>query len=268
MSVLFTWGDDDEKSIGFDIILSYNYSGESTPTSYAVEEGANVSDHIDTPLPPFTFEAFISNTPLRPASGEARLQKYGGEYSTLDLTYRTTQANKVTKTIKPPKNRQIPGIVNPVAIVGAIVNEIVDSSIEQPWIDVTEVPASQTVRVLQFASQFDLVQECLDTLEEIRSNGLLLTCYTPHKAFAQCTLTKYELQKTKETGPQAGKLQVTVHPIRIVTTKEVPRPDPTQGRTLPVAAKGVQPPAASTFASVISSVFGLRVPTASVPVKQ
>lgn len=60
--------DDQNTSIGLDVVPSENHVISSTITDHPVEEGSNISDHARPDPDRLTLECIISNTPLPPLS--------------------------------------------------------------------------------------------------------------------------------------------------------------------------------------------------------
>ncbi len=253
--VLLTWNRGLD-FVRFRFVKTYSYPATATPTSYPIEDGPNITDHVDCPPPEFTFETIVSNTPMRK-------QDIGGDgFAPLALKVPGLKIVKYTKSIEPPKNIKLRSPFDVVANIGTVIDLVSDNTIQQPWqgFEDEEIQISQTA--LQFPTRIDYVQDVYTLLKRLRASATLLQVITPLDQFTNAVITN--LAPKKGDKGAALSLSITVKPLLIVNTVKVARPDPTQGKTLGTVAKGVDPKKPKD--SALGKLLGDKAPRAVVPV--
>lgn len=248
MAILLTWNDG-EDILRFDVVTNEHGDNNATPTSFPIENGSPITDHVDAANPIITFDAFISNQPIRPGD-------YGGEYRNvkLDFAYQVVQEANTFK-VEPPKQRKIPGPLDVGGIIRAIGNELSSGSFEFTGKKATITLPSIDARVLIFDRQFDLRREYYEKLETLRQSATLIEVSTPLRTVADCVITKLAPARTKETGDGVT-FSIELQQISIVETKLVPPPRPTEPRAQVKAVKGTQKGGILGTKSVLTLIAG------------
>jgi hypothetical protein len=250
-------------ALRFDFVSEYSYPGASEIASFPVEDGPNVTDHVDVPLAPFTFSTIVSNTPLyTDATNGGRLgtQQARGIF--------LANERRTTKKITPPKSTQIPGPLDVGAAIRTVVKLLSKGDFQQPWIEFGAAE-SRAIEYLAtaFDPEFDTIADVFDTLQRLHDSSELIEVITDLRTIKNCVVASLERTRTKETGA-ALSATITMQPIRIVQTRRVPRPIPTQGRVLAKGKKdaGLAPKQPKkSLAALLADRVGADLPTVVVP---
>jgi len=81
-------------AIEFDAVMRMNDTSSSTVTSHPVERGVNVNDHVRKNADALTFDAIVTNTPLRVPS--THMGGAVGQTSSVDVSYDAMSGGNVT----------------------------------------------------------------------------------------------------------------------------------------------------------------------------
>jgi hypothetical protein len=201
----------DDTSLHFDAVLNELCEHTSTVTESAVEEGANVADHVRAENPHITLELFISNSPVRDVN-----ELYNGQVAGLEL-----------KVPEPEKSIPFTPGAAMTALGDAIGNALNPPT---PW----------KAEVLQFPERFNNVQYVESTLIEWKDNGEMGEVITPHRLYENMVITRVSKTRTKETGDGAN-ITVELKGVRLVEVKSITAPVPTETRGKVKKPKGKQP---------------------------
>ena len=223
---------------GVDLYFECNTSeaGEhtSTPTEHAVEQGANVTDHVRSNPRRFSLEVFLSNTPIT-IGGLADMQ----------FTFVELDVPKFEKPIIPT-----PGAV--LSAGAAALNALVNGK-----------PLHKAA-VLKASSKANIVKETIELLEKWRTNAVLGEVIASWGVYKNVVITKVAPSRDASTG-DAAKVSLEFTEIRLVEAKMVTAPAPSEPRGQTMVNKGRQPTEdigplsdKSTAASVYDLLFGKR----------
>ena len=203
------------KDLYFDAVVEEAAEIVSTPTEYPVEEGANVSDHVKDELKRVSLEVFVSNQPVYDWN------RRGGTVKKLPIK---------VKQYKAPL-APTPGAV--FSAVGSAVRDAVGSLLGK-----NEETAAQ---VLQFNEDFDAVAGVLATLEELQASRQLVLIITKAREYEGMFLEKIGPRRNAASGDGAT-FQLEFRQLRIVESKLVAAPTPTEVRGQIKKSKGAQSP--------------------------
>jgi hypothetical protein len=183
----------------------------SSVVDHAVEEGANVSDHVRTEPDRVTLQIFISNTPVRDTNGF-----YGMAVAGIEL-----KVPRKEKALYPT-----PGSLTSAAF------DAISSAIEGPeeW----------KALVLQSSQPFNAVKHEIGLLLDWKERGIVGDVVLEHRTYRSMVITGVSTSKTGDTG-DGIEATIELRKIRLVevTSTTLPIPSETRGHTM--KAKGRQP---------------------------
>lgn len=220
-------------SLSFDAIMSVTHVRKATSTEHAVEKGADISDHVKQELDSVSFDACISNEPVKDWNG------HGMYFSQEELQY--TQAKR-------PLPLTPGGLL--IAGVGAAIN-----SVSSPATPVK-------VGVRRFKKEGNYVAEMFAELIKIKESGQLCEVLTTDWNYENMVLVSCELKRKPEDGT-AGSFALEFRKVRVVDVAIVPAPKPTQPRAQKPkvdGSKNTEPltsPVSQPDASVAKKLWGL-----------
>lgn len=201
----------DSTILMFDAVTSEQAEHTATVTEHAVEQGANIADHVRDGLDTVTLEVLVSNTPTRDVNG-----MYGGTIESVEL--------------KVPKfDKGVP--LTPGGIMSAGIDAIKGLiSPEEPW----------KAQVLTFPSKFNAVKDVLTMLDDWKKQGMVGSVITGWKLYPSVVITKVSPSRNAQTG-DAASFSLEFREIRVVESKMITAPIPTEARGAIKKPKGRQP---------------------------
>lgn len=190
----------------FDVVLQETQEMTSAVTEHPVEKGANVTDHVRAENDRVSLEVYVSNSPARDVNNRGMTL----ESMTLDIP------------VIEPASLSIGGLIN-----GAF-NALQGSK-----------GPERTATVYKFSNAFDAVSDTRAILEELRTSATLLDVVTSSKDFQNMVLRSHTIKKNESTGTGAT-FALEFQQIRLVETKIVNAPIPTETRGKKAVSKGAQ----------------------------
>lgn len=205
----------------FDAVLKEVTRSIADVTEHNVEQGADVADHMRVQNAHVSLEIFVSNSPVRDVN-----QLYGGRIAGLELKVRT---------------REQPLVLTPGGLFGALASKLAGGPIAFNADD-EEVEGEELHKalVLQWPEKFDNVAYIQGQLIDWQERGVLGKVITPSRTYENVVVTLVEKTRTRETGDGAN-LTIECKGVRLVETKLVTAPIPTEARGKLSIAKGRQP---------------------------
>lgn len=201
----------DSTLLYFDAVTSEGAEHSATVTEHPVESGSDIADHVRDGLDTVTLEVFVSNTPTRDVNG-----LYGGSIESVEL--------KVPKFERP-----VP--LTPGGLMSAGIDTIKGAlSPEEPW----------KAQVLKFSSKFNAVKDVLTMLDEWKKAGMVGSVITGWKLYPSVVITRVSPSRNSSTGDGAT-FAIEFKEIRIVESKMITAPIPTEARGAIKRPKGRQP---------------------------
>lgn len=231
--------------VRFDVVFSENHTNESTLTEHPVEQGVDVADHSNPKLYEVVLSAFVSNTPLqivpgtrgadgfKPLDGEAGLLTVGNQTVSVPTGSVTTQRNSAI----------LPGVpfrvsANPIGLLQNAANTA-PKSISIGGFQYNDGPDGQ-IKVSGFQlgnTKMNRVAIVDDQLRAMREQAVVIQLVTTTRTYDSMMVVKHTVSRTPEDGSGAT-FEITVRQIRIVNTKVVTAPVPTEVRGKVEVSKG------------------------------
>ena len=218
------------KFMYFDVVTSETHEGSCFISDHPVEKGADISDHVRDELDKVTLEVFISNAPLgmpnTPGVGDGQQQ---------------------SMPIDPP-TYTAPLAPTPGAVFNAIGGAL--SSLLSGKAD------KINANVLVFGDT-NYVAQTLEAIRDLKTSKQLVNLVTSEHMYDSMILENYTLPRDASSGT-GGAFTLSFKQMRIVESKVVSAPVPTEPRAkVPVArgAKGPQDTDANK-SSVLNSLMG------------
>lgn len=195
-------------------ITSQTHEFASEVSEHPVEEGANVTDYVRRKLNKLSFEAIVSQEPI-----------------TADDNFGKNSARGAIEGVKlDVQPYQAPFSFTPGAVFSAVGNVIKNALFGDP---------EYVAQVLTFKDSFDAVTSVQSQLSVLMDTAQMFTVYTSTNVYSNMQLIGCTLNKTPEDGTGA-KFNLEFQQIRIVSTKRVKAPIPTEVRGQPPIKKGNQ----------------------------
>jgi hypothetical protein len=201
---------DGVRTIRFDASLREGHEGDAQVTTHPVEKGADPADHVRIGPRKFSFDAFVSNTPIDVP--ETNMDGVSGRVSGVAL-------DVPAPPFSPPIG--VPGIGAIAKVAG-----------------ITGPKPNVKANVLNFSGPFNRIQSVLSELWEIFDAVELIAVDTFVKRYENMVISRLSAPRTAETS---GGLTFTIEisEIRVVETKTVPAPKDKSGSG--AKSKGNQP---------------------------
>lgn len=225
MSTTLLWNDGPiQSSLTFECVTKYLHENQAEATEHPVERGADVTDHVRVQNAKLTLEVYVTNTPL----GDADSPRPG-------ILLSTPLAPAL-----PDRLPKIPAVLavktwnNPINGVGF-------EAIEPVTVDVAQdapLPEPFAVQTIQFAAEFDDVQAVREKLLELQRSVQLLQVVTPIEHYTDMVIEHVTMPRDAPEG--GASITVTFKQLRIVATKIVAAPVPTEPRGNGAVSKGHQ----------------------------
>jgi hypothetical protein len=207
MSAYLSW---EGGELLFDLTVNEQHEKTVQITTFPVEEGSDINDHVRATPRTVTLDMFISNAPLY------ALGRGGGQQRTIPIEAPVYQAPFALT----------PGAVFSAA--GGAVHSLVDAIVGNS-------PKSYAADVLAFDSPFDAVADALDTLDRLQGDqdsktpATLVDVTTSKRTYTGMILENYKLTRGASEGTGA-KVTLSFRKLRTVTTKLVGTPTPAEAR--------------------------------------
>jgi hypothetical protein len=225
----------EDSPLHFDVVTNEQTEASANTTEHAVEQGADVSDHIRQEADRVTLQVFVSNTPVRDVNN-----LYNGQIAGLEL-----QVPKAEKPLVP--------------MPGALMNAGLDA-----LASAINGPEQWKAIVLQFPEKFDNVAFVLSTLIGWKERGVIGDVITPHRTYPNMAITRVTTTRTSDTGAGA-ELSIELRAVRLVEVASATLPIPSEPRGNVQVNKGKQPttelpegPKKSTAKAVADGARGRR----------
>lgn len=201
----------DSTILYFDAVTSEAAEHTATVTEHPVEQGANVADHVRDGLDTVTLEVLVSNTPTQDING-----LYGGSIESVTLNV-------------PKFDRPTP--LTPGGLMGAGIDAVKGLlNPQDPW----------KAQVLTFSSKFNAVKDVMAMLDDWKKSGLVGSVITGWKLYPSVVITRVAPARQASTG-DAATFSLEFKEIRVVESKLITAPVPTQARGMIKKPKGRQP---------------------------
>lgn len=201
----------DGTALFLECVTSESSEHTSVVTDYAVEEGANVADHVRPENARVTLEVFVSNTPLTDLNGW-----YGGSTATIELDV-------------PKKETAIP--YTPGAAGDALATAVDDLLFGK---------TVYTAQVLKY-EKLNVVKDVFTRLEEWRLGAVRGRVVLPWADLDNMVIVRISPNRTASTG-DAATMTIELQQIRVVSSALVTAPVPTEVRGKTAVRMGRQPP--------------------------
>lgn len=199
-----------DKSVYFDVVLTERHGFENDITEFAVEDGANITDHVRPNPLTVTLEVVKSNEPI----SDDPEHNLGAIIGSIPIS---------PPVFTPPLN------LNPFALTSAAEAGI-GGLISPP------APTPTAVAVLQMPSaSADIPSDTMAELIILRNTATLINLTTRWGTFPDMVIEKLETDRDKDTG-LAMKATITFRKLRIVNTQTVTAP--AIPRAKPTVSKG------------------------------
>lgn len=213
----------DGVELHFDAVVTEQAEHTIAVTDKAVEEGADITDHVRAQPNRVTLEVVVSNTPIRDVNN-----LYGEETVGVEINTKAERA-KATGYSDSPKG---PFPVTPGALFAAVGNAV--SSLFGD-----EGPTIATVKKFS-AAPFDAVRDTLNTLQDWQDKGILGEVITPHRTYENMIVEHVSTNRDATTGTSA-RITIELRSIRIVSTASAALATPVEIRANKTKAKGRKP---------------------------
>lgn len=201
----------DSTILHFDVVTTETAEHTATVTEHPVESGSDIADHVRDGLDTVTLEVMVSNTPTADMNG-----MYGGTIESVEL--------KVPKFERPTP-------MTPGGLMSAGIDAVKGLlSTEEPW----------KAQVLKFPAKFNAVKDVLSMLDEWKKAGVVGSVITGWKLYPSVVITRVSPSRNSSTG-DAATFSIEFKEIRVVESKMITAPVPTEARGQIKRPKGRQP---------------------------
>lgn len=256
-------------AIAFDATMREQHSSSSLITEHAVEDGANISDHMRPENDRLTLDIVVSNTPIR----TKKFNDANPELSDMEGSVGSFVAANLF--VSRPK-RRLPGnpkLINPgtpkrsikdlapgataagviagnaggpiagIAVTGAVsVNVIPGTKAQweaQPY-KPSEDPEGLDVRVLQFSTPFDRVKAVHNALLKLKNERITFTVVTSLRTYQDMGMESLSINRSADIG-DAFEGTMELRQVRIVNSETVEITTPLETRGEKKRKRGNQP---------------------------
>lgn len=202
----------DDVSYLFECVTSETGEHTSTATEHNVEKGANVSDHIRPGLDKVSLEVFVSNTPLTDVNG-----LYGLAKSSVEL-----DVPSFKQSLSP----------TPGALINAAASAIGDLISGKP---------TYKAQFITYGGPRNVPKDVVTQLDDWRLKGVVGKVVTAWKTYESVIIEHVGVKRDASMG-EAVTITIDLREIRMVETKMVTVPIPTETRGKTMVNKGRQAP--------------------------
>lgn len=251
---LFAWKDDSGiyHAVPVDIVTSHEDERSAEVTSFPVEKGSNINDHIIHQPDTLTLEVCQTQSPFpspaRPGSAFTAPKGFSTKAIKLDVRNSVYRPPSSEKLKVQPSAFQPGGLLAITSAVGAAVSAVTnaigltsaDGDISTAPTMAVQKPEDVSATVFVSDSPVDRIGELHDKLIEIKQNGRFCKIVFRGKIYPDYILTRVRWVTQKgEVG--LGRFSLTLQTIRTVETATAELPDPTSLR-LKLAKAQAKPP--------------------------
>lgn len=213
------------KILYFDLVTQEQHHLKTEATSFPVEEGVDITDHVRPEVDRVSLQTFVSNTPIIEVIETSGKVKHTGKL--LGVQVATLQSRTLdVKAYEPPLAPTPGSVLN--ALTSAIGNLLTGRK---------EYKAS----VLAFTKEFDNIQEVYDTLRKIRTDSQRVSVVTSTRTYANMILEDINMTRSADTGTGAT-FSVDCKEIRIVSALKVLAPRAAASSGFPRKNNGAKGP--------------------------
>lgn len=234
----------DGTDLHFEVVKTEQTERTNTITEHPVETGANVADHVKRELDRFTLEVVVSNTPINDVN-----DVYGATLDGVDLVAPGIDYTSNPRELRPPPvPAPFPTPGNAIQMgLGAVGDLLFSSTASGGYLDRVQTSLRDKALVTKWAAHFNSVRDVTTMLTDWRNRGVVGQVITEEETFASMVITKVAVSKTAELGDGAT-ITIELKEVRVVESKLVTAPIPTEPRAETAIAKGAQEPVPATDA--------------------
>ncbi len=218
-------------SLSVDVITGHVADNESEITSFPVEFGADINDHIIHMPTKLTLEVVQTQTPFEqmgPLVFTPNKQLGRATRTTAGFSVKSVELTPQPNAFKPG------GLLAATRAIGSAIS----AGLGALGLGAITNPPLR-VNVLQADQEVDRIGELEDKLIDLNTNGYLIDVTYRNRVFPSMVLTKVSSTSTKgEVG--LGRFSLTFQNLRTVATSSTKLPDPASMRLKP-AAKQTKP---------------------------
>jgi hypothetical protein len=227
----------------FDAVTTETHMLVSQLASHPVESGVNIVDNVNQQSDELMLEGIVTETPLSAIRSVQGAKSYPLVLKSLALDL--------------PKGKSYEQVSVPIQWPAASVSSILSSGLFAAPLTafqaafrpskynalIQDVDRSQSRQVLtlQATEDFDPVQDAFDSIRAAKEAAILITAHTPKHTYTNMIVTSVSMTRTPENG-MAAMFSITLVNVRIVSSKIVKAPVPTEKRAVASVSKGNQPP--------------------------
>jgi hypothetical protein len=254
--------------ISMDCTIEEIHMTSAAVTEYAVEKGANISDHVRAENDRLIMDVMISNTPITDKRSRAPAEGQAPQHSHMDgaVGERTPASLESFVQSSPRRRSGDPIMVNPgrapqtlrgvgsaiqlstfavgvgsPALAGLNILGSIQVPGTPPEFQAQAEEQQRTIpvspEVLQFATKFDRVRGVYEELRAIQRTGTVVTIITSLRQYDTMVIERVTAPRTAAVG-HALRFTIEAKQVRIGTTQTVSLTDPVQPRDKAKANKG------------------------------
>ena len=216
MAVFILPDDDSGRIVTFDVIESETHEGLSEITAHPVEKGVEITDHVRPQPDRLSLIAYVTNQPIfvNPFTERGELLNFKLEVP----EYFPSPEALLTS----------PGgaLRFGAAAIGNAIGDLLGLD-------------DKNAQLLAFTEPFNAIVETYETLEELRTNAVLLEIITPVRVYEDMILERVTTPRV--AGDSGVPFQLDFKQLRVVESGQVSAPPiPAEPRGVPESAKGAQ----------------------------
>lgn len=191
----------DGTELHFDAVTNETSELSATVTEHAVEEGADVADHIRDGLDKVTLEVIVTNAPVTDVNN-----LYGGSFDGKELD---------VPKYEPPLS-PTPGAL--FQAVGNALGSLFGGD------------EATKATVLTWPTKFNSVRDAVNTLLGWKEDGVVGEVILPYKTYPSMVLERVSVVRSAQTG-DAATISLELKEIRLVESQMVTAPKEPMGAT-------------------------------------
>jgi hypothetical protein len=228
----------DGLDLHFDAVTNEAPEMTAKATESPVEEGANVSDHVQDELDTITLEVFVTNQPIKDVNGVYGLDDSFIEFLSLNATEPIIAGQKLDV----PTYRPFP--VTPGALLQTIGNAITDllgdDKVAQLYGQTQPKRIEAPAQLQRWPTKFNAITDVVGLLIDWKKRGVIGKVILPWKTFDSVVIERIAPVRNASIG-DAAQVSLSFKEIRLVESKLVTAPVPTEPKGKTQVAKGRQP---------------------------
>ncbi len=221
----------------FEAVTSEKTDHMAKVTDHAVESGGDVSDNVRNEPDAITLEVFVSNAPIVDVNGT-----YGLEPAFIEL-FEIARKNPVIQGVKLDVKKFSPSPVTPgaamQALKGLVSDLFAEDTVAQVYGITEESRISGSAQVQSWPTKFNAVTDVVGQLVKWKEAGEIGKVILPWRSFDSMVITGVSVMRDAPKGDGAV-VSITLRAIRLVESKLVTAPVPTEARGATAKAKGRQ----------------------------